>query len=328
MYILKDGRVFWGGYEVKKVDLATFEILNPIWARDSSNLFSAGSRTRGVDPDDFVVLNRIFGRDSSRVFFFGGHAKKIVDPGSFEVLDEGVVDLERPEPTPLGYAKDNESVYFYEETFGAPRPLRGADPATFEVLSYGYGADATRVYCRGSRLSRADRGSFEVLGPHHGRDARHVFYADYLIPDADPETFEIVEGLCGKDSCRVYLRAEVIEGADPDSFRPMQGEFLARDRASVYFHGKVLDGVEPDRFEEIGRGYYRYQTEIYYRGKVLPGADVDTFEILPHLEPSEKRAYWRGELAAPEEAVSGFTAMDANKLYRFDFSMERTATRS
>lgn len=321
-YRIEEGRVFWASSEVKNVHLASFVVLNTTWAKDRKYVYSAGSRIKGANPEVFVVLNRIFARDRDRIYFFYGHAKKIAHPQSFEVLDDGILDVDEVDPL-MGYARDKEFVYFYEETFGAPRPLRGVNPSTFEVLPYAYGADHQRVYHRGFRLKPVDRASFEVLGPTHARDKKRVFYGEQAIPGADPATFEVVEGLCGKDAARVYLWTDPIEGADPESFETIDGEFLARDHEAVYADGKRLSGVAPDEFESLGRGYYRHDRAVYYRGELLPDADVDTFTVLPHLEPADKRAYWRGELQVPEEAVSGHTAMDARHTYTTSYSKPR-----
>jgi hypothetical protein len=323
MYRIDSGRVFWASYEIKGVDLLTFEILNETWAKDSKHVFSAGSRLKGVEPKEFFVLNRIFARDGSRIFFFGGHAKKIAHPSSFGVLDDGEVESSEYLSMPLGYGKDRQNVYFYQETFGAPRPLRGADPESFIVLRFGYAKDAKSVFCRGGRLREADAASFQVLGPHHGTDQRGVFYGEQLIPDAHPRTFEVVRGLCGKDADQVFLRATAIEGADPHSFSLIEGEFLACDRTAVYWHGSPLVGVNPGGFEHLGGSYYRHGVNVFFRGRQLPGADISSFTVLPRLDDAQKRAFWRGELDVPEEAVSGFTAMDAKNVYRSDFAKGR-----
>lgn len=69
------------------------------------------------------------------------------------------------------YAKDREKVFY------CGRPVKGADPATFEVVDnkYGYAKDRYRAYLDQETIISAEPGSFELLEFPYSRDRNQVF---------------------------------------------------------------------------------------------------------------------------------------------------------
>ncbi len=69
------------------------------------------------------------------------------------------------------YAKNKEKVFY------CGRPVKGADPATFEVIDnkYGYAKDRYRAYIDQETIISAKPGSFELLEFPYSRDENQVF---------------------------------------------------------------------------------------------------------------------------------------------------------
>lgn len=78
--------------------------------------------------------------------------------------------------------------------------LSGADPATIEMLGWGYYRDKDDMYYYGygpksftGRIVGADHTTFEVIKPHwgddYGKDKLHVYLNGVILPGADPATF-------------------------------------------------------------------------------------------------------------------------------------------
>lgn len=85
----------------------------------------------GIDQATFIVLeNECFARDKDRVYFKG----KIINHAS----PEGFTCLTKDE---YGYSKDHRYVFLDNEI------IPGADPVTFELLSFPYSRDKNDVYC-------------------------------------------------------------------------------------------------------------------------------------------------------------------------------------
>jgi hypothetical protein len=67
------------------------------------------------------------------------------------------------------------------------RPVRGADPKTFEVLLGNYARDAKSVFFSNKRSQKIDRATFRVLNANFGVDSAHAYFEAAPIRDANPE---------------------------------------------------------------------------------------------------------------------------------------------
>ncbi|OMF96085.1 DKNYY domain-containing protein [Paenibacillus sp. FSL R7-0273] len=155
---------------------------------------------------------------------------------------------------------------FYLEELGTsnrrePRQVynlvRGADPATFEVLSGIYGRDSEGIYCTWRKVSAARTQAFEALGGLYGKDSENIFYNGYRVDSADPDSFQCLlpAGYLGlsKDNQHVYHAVfdrteppfghpdyilEPLPGAEPESFEVLsENGSWAVDRDKVYQWG-------------------------------------------------------------------------------------------
>ncbi|WP_042203927.1 DKNYY domain-containing protein [Paenibacillus camerounensis] len=165
------------------------------------------------------------------------------------------------------------SAVFYSEEHGKPNRkeqrqvynlVRGADPATFEVLSGHYGRDADGVYYTWRKVTAANAQTFKALHGMYGKDDESIFYNGYRVNGADPATFQCLlpTGYLGlsKDKNHVFHatfdRTEPpfghpdyilvpLPGADPEYFEVLsENGSWAVDRGTVYQWGspaKKLD---------------------------------------------------------------------------------------
>jgi len=110
----------------------------------------------------------------------------------------------------------NISAMSYVITDTGPRwkgkAIKGADAASFEVLSDTLARDASKVYMLG-KPAKVDAASFELLSPAYSRDDASVFYV-------------------------METKLKPVKGADPASFKPTGGQF-GRDAAQAYFRAKA-----------------------------------------------------------------------------------------
>lgn len=103
------------------------------------------------------------------------HPILMADGDSFEVLAD------------KNYARDKGQVYF------KGKALRGADPATFELLREGYGKDKREVFLETEPVIMADPASFEVLAFPYTRDRERVFCGTIPLPlrGAEVQAFRV-----------------------------------------------------------------------------------------------------------------------------------------
>ena len=134
----------------------------------------------------------------------------------------------------LGYASDNNYVYYYDT------PIHGADPLSFKVLG------------------------------DYGIDDNHVYYEDTQIQGADPATFSLLDGGSGayaKDDAQVYYEGSKIIGADATNFKLLDSDF-AEDGVAVYCDGDVVLGADVMTFTPVvdpsGNDNYSAKDKTHY----------------------------------------------------------------
>lgn len=142
-----------------KLDLETFEILSPRYARDKNSVYA------------FFTNAESFGKGSSLDPLNDANGLTIrrldSDLGTFEVLNNE-------------YAKDSNNVYRYGVIFDA-------DFSTFEILDEDFARDKNFVFYRGTKIDGADPKSFEGLGMWYSKDKNHVYRETEIVEDADLE---------------------------------------------------------------------------------------------------------------------------------------------
>jgi hypothetical protein len=167
-------------------DPASYQVLPHSYGRDVRRVFLEGQPLAVRDPASFEVLDRSFTRDAQRAYHEGREIAGS-DGASFEVID------------PAGrYARDRQHVFHTLEASrqsvsGAARPalqvLKGANPASLQVLGRAYARDGQRVWWAGQPVAGVDAASFAVEEDstleHDARDAR-ARYSRGVRLDAPP----------------------------------------------------------------------------------------------------------------------------------------------
>jgi len=184
-------------------------VLNHAWSVDEAHVYFRGNALKNADVATFTVINDMFARDSSRVFCATGPTKAVVDASTFEALDSGCSVGGDGSRRYLGYARDATRVYFADRG-GSLRAIAGADPKSFHSAGHGFGYDARHVYCVGWRIKGVKPAGFELLNEHYARTADAVIFGGGKIEGAIPAEFRVIDEYRGRDSKRSYAggRAE------------------------------------------------------------------------------------------------------------------------
>lgn len=224
-------RAWYRATLIPDADAASFQALDDHYARDAARAWYAEAyrdgrdyftteRVRirpleGVDPAALRPLSLGYAVDG-RQGFYEGLAFPVASPESFEVLDHGFArdrtqgyfqrvavpgsQGARFEALDAHHARDGAQVFYAELDYSregggaAPvvTPLRGADPATFQVFDYGYARDAAHAYHKARALPGA-AATFQALDFGYAKTAQAVFYNGEAVAGADPATFAILE---------------------------------------------------------------------------------------------------------------------------------------
>jgi hypothetical protein len=259
--VLVAGRLYRELTVVPDLDAATLEVDAQCHGRDSRIEFTVsdgdlsnmrprnpGDATMKAFPCGYLLRDGVISLDESPL---AG-----ADPGTFEVI---IADCAAP------WARDRNHVWSGRSVVGDAGPgfliiertgrsfiardehhvflsgaiLKGADPASFEVLDHiqpggrniiPISRDATHVYYDTDVIEGADPSTFVLLKPKRqcphtdygfSRDARHVYLGRTTLADADPASFELVEPPPGDSDCFTG--------------------FYARDAHNLWYRGRRLD---------------------------------------------------------------------------------------
>jgi hypothetical protein len=131
------------------------------------------------------------------------------------------------------FAKDKHRAYYYG------RSLPGADSKSWSTIDSMYSRDHTAVFFGDSLIRGADPASFQVLplGDRWAKDAKAVYYGEHSLPLVDLKTFKQVDSEYAKDAQHVFYENKIVEGADSNTFEVVDGKAL--DSARTYQAGRV-----------------------------------------------------------------------------------------
>lgn len=157
------------------------------------------------------------------------------------------------------YSRDHKSVFFKE------RQLQGADPASFQPISFsGYtywGKDKSRVY----------NGADEIVG-------------------ADPKSFQLIDTSYSRDATAIFYHQQKVQVKSVASFR-LIGEGYATDEEQVFYSGTTMPGVLAKTFVLIptkdALGTIAFDGQRYYRDGLEVRKNGDTYEDLSQ-DPDQK----------------------------------------
>ena len=172
----KDSRcAYYDTVRIDGADLASFQVIEDMLARDKFNVYLYGLTLPGADPATFeIVKNSSFCRDKSHVWHkYKGNLLEGADPATFELIKN------------TNYCRDKSHVWY--ENGGVL--LEGADPTTFEVIGEtDYCRDKSHIWFRSDLLPDADYATFVADYQSFAHDKYGTFTADHR------DTVEVVEG--------------------------------------------------------------------------------------------------------------------------------------
>ncbi len=317
--------VYYQGAVVPNASPYTFKIIgrpritltpDDYYAVDEDNVFYNGMPVKYAEPKTFVFLldkdmnPTDYAKDKDRVYdtYLGAFIKK-ADAESFVALN-------------YWYGKDKNAVYSMTQNgaYNSGRfPIKGADPATFEVV-------ADPAYCRGECM-------FDALDKNHrylrgaiiqtetsfssalfddksnttgySKDSAYVYFDNKVISSANLKTFVFI-GKSGsafnagrsyaKDKKYVYLDGVVLSGADPNTFEFIKtnaGELtkFSKDKKYVYSSplGEIIQGADPGSFSVVNEFYAKDKSSVYslvprsqnnFRFVSIAGSDPNTLTVV------------------------------------------------
>ena len=220
-------------FEIDGADPASFQVFDQTYARDNATVFVDGRPLPGADAATFELLGRPdFASDAHHVYLRDRRLSD--DPAHFELLDGGL-------------SKDDTSVYWSDGD------VLTDDPAHFAIISnadhYLFTKDSRTVHVNGNPVKGADPATFEVLQGAYARDDQRVYYFTDHIADADMASFRVIESPYAADGQRVYWMGKPIEGADPQTFRVLNADFeCTADAQRAYYRNSVVAGANPSTF--------------------------------------------------------------------------------
>lgn len=236
-------RVWYRATPIPEADSASFTVLDEHYARDRAHAWFAKTYRDSQDyfTTERVLVRRLEGADPARLKLLG---QDYASDGS-RVYDEGqgfgVADAASFEPLDGGFARDRAAAYFRN------RPIEGAKGEGFPVLGQHFAADAGAVFFAEDgpppavrRLKGADPAGFTPLSYGYARDARRAWFQDRPL-GARPEELQVLDFGYAKTATVVFYYGRPIKGADAASFAildPVTDEASARDKTGLYKDGQ------------------------------------------------------------------------------------------
>ena len=215
--------------ELEQADAATFTALDSTYAKDSDTVFLDGVPLAEADAASFELLDEPnYSRDARHVF--------VRDRVLTEDVDHFTLDG--------GFARDSLHVY------GSGGEVLSDDPEHFVEISHDDGylftKDSTVVSVSGNAIKGADPATFEVLRGAYAKDAEETYYFDQVVDDADPASFEALEGSYARDRNHAYWMGKVVPGADPGTFVVLNPNFeCTADAEHAYYRDQLIQGFDP-----------------------------------------------------------------------------------
>lgn len=139
---------------------------------------------KDADPPTFVEVGGRYGKDKRYVYYataFGGVLIVDADLATFTYVGEMRESHAQVNPS---YARDKSRVYRDEEV------ILGADPDTFQLLTYDYSRDSQSVFWFIEKISEADPETFEIMNNQYAKDKNSVYREGTAVHGLDPKTFD------------------------------------------------------------------------------------------------------------------------------------------
>lgn len=194
---------------------------------------------------------------------------KIVDFSCKAELDVG------PSTVLDSFGKDKKYVFFER------RKVKGADPASFEIIDYGYEKDRSHVYFRGERISdRPEKFHISSDNSNYWTDDKYFYYGSKKM---EAEGFSVFprDRAYAKNKYKVFHQGIPVVNADPKTFVLSDASTpIAKDKHHVFYKDKIITGADPASFQELGySGMGRDKNSVYIETKSFPEINKDGLKI-------------------------------------------------
>ena len=251
------------------------------WVSENS-VYYKNLEVTGADVATFQELTNGWAKDKKAVYL-EGQKQDYLDAATVKVF-------------PHVYVVDKAAVWVYGTDYYLRADKTNADPATFSVISHGYGKDKNGVYYFAQKIVNADIRSFTLL-----RDSSY------------PSSEGLASNWYAKDKNNVYYRSDVIKNADVQSFKYLGDEY-AKDKNRVYYGGRMLAiEVDPASFAIVGGGAIKDSKRVYFRNY-----NEDTYKLVADVDaPSFQYVGVCGSL----EASAGRYFKDKNHVFTQNYSV-------
>ena len=309
-------------------DRDTFEIVS-VYGKDKNNLYFYNQKIKGINTKTFKLVGsgEFVVKDDKGVYYFVNREMKKLqnaDSNTFEEVSKNE------------YYRDKNGVYYYDEYEGTMTKLKGADPKTFEGISYTLGKDKNAIYKKENRLSGIDPATFEEIDAAFTKDKNNIYYEDVPMKGIDPKTFEpFVNYTHVKDKNGIHhfyqfnddLVVEKVELSPEIDLKTLQSfenyAEYSKDKNNVYYDFQKIEGADIKTFEPDGYSIGKDKKGVYYKTHKINGIDVNSTEVLENEFYKDKNnIYYRNkklENFKPEnfEVISSSLVQQNEDFYYF-----------
>lgn len=309
-------------------DRDTFETVS-VYGKDKNNLYFYNQKIKGINTKTFKLVGsgEFVVKDDKGVYYFVNREMKKLqnaDSNTFEEVSKNE------------YYRDKNGVYYYDEYEGTMIKLKGADPKTFEGISYTLGKDKNTIYKKENRLSGIDPATFEEIDAAFTKDKNNIYYEDVPMKGIDPKTFEpFVNYTHVKDKNGIHhfyqfnddLVVEKVELSPEIDLKTLQSfenyAEYSKDKNNVYYDFQKIEGADIKTFEPDGYSIGKDKKGVYYKTHKINGIDVNSTEVLENEFYKDKNnIYYRNkklENFKPEnfEVISSSLVQQNEDFYYF-----------
>ena len=282
-------------------DRDTFEIVS-VYGKDKNNLYFYNQKIKGINTKTFKLVGsgEFVVKDDKGVYYFVTRDMKKLQNADFNTFEE----VSKNE-----YYRDKNGVYYYDEYEGTMTKLKGADPKTFEGISYTLGKDKNAIYKKENRLSGIDPATFEEIDAAFTKDKNNIYYEDVPMKGIDPKTFEpFVNYTHVKDKNGIHhfyqfnddLVVEKVELSPEIDLKTLQSfenyAEYSKDKNNVYYDFQKIEGADIKTFEPDGYSIGKDKTGVYYKTHKINGIDINSTEVLENEFYKDKNnIYYRNK---------------------------------
>lgn len=181
-YTIKNGVVHWGRHPVPQADPETFQHLGGSWARDLRQVF-VHDKPKKIDIATFEYLNPVFVKDARNAYDWEGSIKG-ADARTFETTRA----LRGADPRTFVSLRNNFG-YDSKNIWCQKTKLPRADAKTWVCLGRWWSMDRDRIFYGATEVPGIDRTSFTVVaaptGPNLATDGDRFFTGNRVIPEEE-----------------------------------------------------------------------------------------------------------------------------------------------